>query len=249
MADDEAQCAQIAEARAGDQARVAAVWRQRAMWMAGIAVFAALLAIVGWTLALWPIGNANQPEAAARLGLAHQLAAQSLGQLNVNNDLAWLLAIEAGRRAETVETTGALRRAFAHRGRTLAILSGHTEKINSAVWNADESRVLTSSNDGTARVDQAVWNEDGSRILTASGDRTAQVWAADSGVELMRISGHTGRVFQAIWNVEESRILTTDEGGSARVWDAESGAELLTLSSPTLIMLGGLSGIATKAVS
>ena len=88
-------------------ARVATRLRQPASWLAGIGVLAVPLAVAGWTFAVWPSEKADKAESQVRLALAGQLAAQSLNQVNVNNDLAWLLAIEAGRRAETVETTTA----------------------------------------------------------------------------------------------------------------------------------------------
>ena len=131
---------------------VTARLRQPASWLAGIAVLAVFLAIASVAIALWPSEQTNKAEARARLALARQLAAQSLNQLDANNDLVWLLAIEAGRRAETVETSTALRQAFAHRGRTLAILSGHSDQVNYAAWSHDDKRVLTASNDGTVRV-------------------------------------------------------------------------------------------------
>ena len=167
--------------------------RQRATWLAGVAVLAVLLAIAAGVFALRSSPEATEADRRARLALAGQLAAQSLNQLEVNNDIAWLLAIEAGRRAETAETYAALRRVFARPGRTLAILSGHMQGINHAAWNADESRILTASADGTARV-----------------------WDAASGTQLVGLSGHTGSVLKAVWSRDESRILTAGGRGSAR---------------------------------
>ena len=252
LAEDEALRAQIGEARAGEQARLATRMRRWTMWLAGVSVLAVLLAVAAWVFAIRSSPDTNKAKQQARLALARQLAAQSLNQLNVNNDLAWLLAIEAGRRAETVDTNRALRRVFAHPGRTLAILSGHTDRVNHAVWNADESRILTASNDGTARVwdaatgteltiltghtdwvNQALWNADESRILTSSGDGTARVWDAESGAELATLVGHVDWVWRAVWDSDENRILTASGDGSARVWDAESGNELVTLAGRT----------------
>ena len=198
LAEDEAQRAQEAEARADEQARVAARLRRRAMWLAGIAALAVMLAIAAGVFGLRSSPKANKAEDQARLALARQLAAQSLTQLDVNNDLAWLLAIEAGRGAENVETFGALRRLFAHPARTLAILSGHTDRVNHAVWNADGSRILTASNDGTARV-----------------------WDAAGGTELAILTGHTDWVNQAVWSADGSRILTAGDDGT--VFDAPRG--------------------------
>ena len=110
--------------------------------LAGVSLLAAVLAVAALLFGAWSGRRANQAARQARLALARQLAADSLNQLDSNNDLAWLLAIEGGRRGETVETFSALRRAIAHPGHTLTILSGHDDKVNQAVWNADESRGL-----------------------------------------------------------------------------------------------------------
>ena len=172
--------------------------RRRTGWLAAAAGFAVLLAIAAGVLALRPDPKTVEAEEAARLALSRQLVAQSINQLDSNNDLAWLLAIEAGRRAETVDTFGALREAFAHQGRTLAIMSGHIDWVNQAAWDADGNRVLTASNDGTARM-----------------------WDAASGTELAVLIGHTDWVNQAAWNGGGSRVVTASDDGTARIWDVD----------------------------
>jgi WD40 repeat protein/DNA-binding SARP family transcriptional activator len=302
--------------------------RRRRLTLAAVAaaVIFLILAVfgrIGW-------GQAEQLRQEAELrrqvALSRQLAAQSVNQLGADDyAVALLLAIEAGRAAETAEAASLLHEIFTHLGypiltlsghtdgvewaewnedgsriltassdgrarvwdvsmgglragaRTgaeLIVLSGHTAGVTQAVWNRDESRVLTAGEDGTARiwdvstlqqtqdsavfnagagtrpelvalrghrgaVRQAVWNSDESRILTASSDGTARVWdvstalstGAGTGVELLTLSGHDGAVNQATWNGDESRILTAGDDNTARVWDAQTGAEILTLSA------------------
>ena len=196
---------------------------------------------------------------AHQIALSGQWAVQAINQLNDNNwRVALLLAIEAGRRADTVEAFTALREALPHLGRTLFTLSDHTD----AVWNTNGSRILTASDDGTARVwdaqtgkEQLVlsghtagvyrarWNADGSRILTASSDGTARVWDVITGRELLVLSSQTGQIRRAVWNADGHRILTVEEcdqysdyeclGSAVRVWDVVTGAELLTLTDLT----------------
>jgi WD40 repeat protein len=217
------------------------------------AVVFLILAVLGG--AGWRQAERRRQEAEVqhRVALSRQLAALSANQLkDFNWEVAMLLAVEAGRTADTAEAFTALRHAFAFPGRTLRILSGHTLGINQAVWNSDESRILTASRDGTARVWEtdtgagllilvghtggvlkAVWNPDEDRILTAGVDGTARVWDVETGGALLTLSGHAGSVVQASWNFDGSRILTAGDDGTARVWDAETGVELLTLSGHT----------------
>jgi WD40 repeat protein len=53
-----------------------------------------------------------------------------------------------------------------------------------------------------------VWNADESRILTTANDNTAQIWDAISGEQLLSLSGHTDWLTQALWNADGSQIVT-----------------------------------------
>lgn len=184
------------------------------------------------------------------VALSRQLAAQSENELTTNNyELALLLAIEAGKTANTREAFTALRKAFAHPGRALEILNGHSGWILQAKWNSKGNRILTASTDGTARIWDAEtgkelvafvghtesivyasWNSDERLVLTASKDRTVRVWNAHTGEELLKLVGHQGSVNYALWDANESRILSSGSDGTARIWDAESGKLLFILA-------------------
>jgi WD40 repeat protein len=79
------------------------------------------------------------------------------------------------------------------------------------------------------RVDSASFSPDGSRVVTGSLDQTARVWDAKSGAEVVTLKGHTGVVNSASFSPDGSRIVTGSSDSTAKVWDAESGAEVLTL--------------------
>src|SRR3984893_10836146 len=87
-------------------------------------------------------------------------------------------------------------------GAELAVLRGHTDKVNAVAVMPGGTRIVTGSDDGTARVwDAATGKElhvlrghqkeviavavtlDGSRILTAGGlsDNTVSIWNATTG--------------------------------------------------------------------
>ena len=74
---------------------------------------------------------------------------------------------------------------------------------------------------------------DGARIVTGSDDKTARVWDAGTGAELLRLKGHTGTVWGVAVTPDGARIVTGSDDKTARVWDASTGAELLRLEGHT----------------
>jgi WD40 repeat protein len=89
-------------------------------------------------------------------------------------------------------------------GEQLATLKGHSRPIASVRFSPN-----------------------GSRVLTASADRTARVWDARSGRELLELHGHFGGVNGATYTNNGGCIVTAGPA-SAGLWDASTGA-LLTL--------------------
>ncbi len=134
-------------------------------------------------------------------------------------------------------------------GKELAVLKGHTQPVNSALFSDDGKRILTASWDKTARiwdtqgkelavlkghtqpVNSALFSEDGKRILTASYDNTARIWDTQ-GKELAVLKGHTQPVISAIFSEDGKRILTASYDNTARIWDTQ-GKELAVLKGHT----------------
>ena len=66
--------------------------------------------------------------------------------------------------------------------------------------------------------------------MTASGDRTAKVWDAKTGQELLTLIGHDQAVASVVWSPDGRQILTASHDRTAKVWDAMTGQELFTLN-------------------
>ncbi len=77
----------------------------------------------------------------------------------------------------------------------------------------------------------------GKRLLTGSYDRTAKVWDAEKGQQLLALQGHTDRVSSVAWSPDGKRILTGSYDSTAKVWDAENGTEVLALKGHTGLVL------------
>ena len=79
--------------------------------------------------------------------------------------------------------------------------------------------------------------------MTGSADKTAKVWDAQTGTELMTL-GHGGVVLSASYSIDGQRIVTGSGYGdnTVKVWDAQTGKELITLK-------GHESGVMSAAYS
>jgi WD40 repeat protein len=131
----------------------------------------------------------------------------------------------------------------------IALLSGHQDAVDSAVFSPDGKRVVTASWDRTARVwdvatgkqivrfsghqdlvYSAAFSPDGRRVLTASDDKTARVWDAATGQVIAQLTGHLGPVFSAVFSADGQRVVTASDDKTVRVWDAATGHVIAQLT-------------------
>jgi len=82
----------------------------------------------------------------------------------------------------------------------------------------------------TATVAAVAWSPDGKRVATGSEDKTAKVWDAETGKEVLVLSGHSGAVWSVAWSPDGKLLATGSDDTTAKVWEAETGKELRTLS-------------------
>jgi Ricin-type beta-trefoil lectin domain/WD domain, G-beta repeat len=131
----------------------------------------------------------------------------------------------------------------------------HDGLVTAAAFSPDESRVVTTLQDGTARIwnaangeltaldghtgkiQDATFSPDGSRIVTASADATARIWDAVTGKSVAILKGHTGTVRTASFSPDGSRVLTTSEDRTARIWNAATGLAVSLLKGHTASVL------------
>ena len=125
---------------------------------------------------------------------------------------------------------------------------GHDDRIFSASFSPDGTRVLTASADKTARlwdaatgkeafalrgheagVLSAAFSPDGRRVVTASADGTARLWDVNTGAPIAAARGHEGKVFSAVFSPDGTRVVTASADGTARLWDAATGEEISVL--------------------
>lgn len=132
-----------------------------------------------------------------------------------------------GRRILTASSDNSAKLWDAVTGRVIRTFSPHN-------W---VQRLLRFSVGRGDKINSAAFSPDGSKVLTASNDGKVKLWDAESGKEIRTFLGHGngGRgagVRSAVFSTDGRKILTASEDGAAMLWDAESGQELHTFSGP-----------------
>jgi WD40 repeat protein/tRNA A-37 threonylcarbamoyl transferase component Bud32 len=212
------------------QARNASAWERGVKWARRRPALAALVGVILLaTVALLSVGlfynaqlqmalqqvDAKQTALDKAIAVAKQdrraaqgllLASQSAVVLPENPGQALLLGIEAARQLPGLRAHNALQAAL------------------EACW---EERTLLGHEDEVLAVS---FSSDSRGVLTASRDKTARIWDAVTGRELLCLKGHEGAVVAATFSPDDRRVLTLSQAdGTARLWDAATGKELRRL--------------------
>jgi len=232
-----------AETRA-DAAEAEQRRRQRRLlrWIGGLVAAAAAVTALGAALVV--TGQRN-------LGRGHSLTlARTAERVLAEGDFvgALRLSILAARENGLMPASPEARAALSSAAQTNKLrweLRGHGGPVSGALFSADESRILTWSDDKTARlwnvatgaqigpalthqgsVRGALFSADESRILTWNDDKTARLWNAATGAQIGPALTHQGWVRGALFSADESRILTWSDDKTARLWNAATGAQI-----------------------
>ena len=153
----------------------------------------------------------NQARETARISTSKSLAAFALAEMETDPELSLLLATESIRITRRVNgvvlpLSNTVLRQMIIKSRVRLTLTGHDNSVRSVSYSLD-----------------------GQRIVTGSEDKTAKVWDAVEGQELMTLMGHDGGAFSVAYSPDSYRIVTGSEDKTAKVWDAVEGQELFTL--------------------
>ena len=167
-----------------------------------LAVVAAALvvAVIAGSFALVQRGSARRTATVAQAG---RLAAESREVAAQRPDLGLLLALEAGRIDDSVDTRGALLGALEHGSRIRAWLQGFDSPVIATAFNPSGTLLAATTVKGTALFDTRTWNQVG-QVLRSSQGRYSGVDFSPDG-RTLAIAGGEGRV--ELWDVSKRTKL------------------------------------------
>ncbi|MFO0951168.1 MAG: hypothetical protein U0835_08450 [Isosphaeraceae bacterium] len=85
------------------------------------------------------------------------------------------------------------------------------------IWDASDGKERLSLKGHTYRCNSAAFDRDGSRVVTTGGDGAVFVWDAVRGEKVLSLKAHTGFAETAEYSPDGSRILTGGGDNLAKV--------------------------------
>jgi WD40 repeat protein/class 3 adenylate cyclase/energy-coupling factor transporter ATP-binding protein EcfA2 len=199
------------EAGAAAQERELRATRRQArrlrILLAGVVALLAI-ALVAGAVALTQRGRARRSATVARSG---RLAAESRENASTHPDLALLLALEADRLDDSVDSRGALLGSLEHASSIRAWLQGFDTTVESVAFSPDGKLLATATADGTTLWDTKTWRRvdpplrsrqggwdwvdfspDGRTLAIAGGRGRIELWDVATRKEIRELQDPTG---------------------------------------------------------
>ncbi|WP_214642400.1 WD40 repeat domain-containing protein [Nonomuraea sp. NEAU-A123] len=217
-----------------DKERRSAQRRMRRVVAGLVAAFTAISVAAGAA-----IFQARQAQDKHDLAASRRLAADARAQLELDPELALLLARQALRTAATREAEAVLRQAMVeHRQRLVVSLS--PTNVRGVAYSPDGTRLATTGSDGVVRVwdtrtmrdplvlaassgdaQSPVFSPDGTRLATTDAlFDVVRVWDLTRPGQARVLHPHLGRTWGMAF-AADGRLATAGEDGAVSVWTAD----------------------------
>jgi WD40 repeat protein/DNA-binding SARP family transcriptional activator len=135
-------------------------------------------------------------------------------------------------------------------GRTIQVLTGHTDHVEAVHFSPDGQWLVSSSRDQTVRlwhvergqlhhtlnghtdrVLACVFSPDGRQVASCGLDRTVRLWDVATGHAVHTLQGHTNGVPSLQFSRDGRWLISGSYDHTLRFWDPQTGALLATLAT------------------
>jgi WD40 repeat protein/class 3 adenylate cyclase/energy-coupling factor transporter ATP-binding protein EcfA2 len=213
--------------------------------LAGVAV-ALVIAVLAGAVAVVQRARARHSATVAQAG---RLAAQSREAAPKHPDLALLLALEADRLDDSVDSRSALLGALEQGSRIRRWLQGFSSPVNASAFSPDGRLLATVTHDGTTLWDTATWrpvgpplrssqrgwegvdfSRDGRTLAIAGGKGRVELWDVSTRKELRQLTDPAATKsaepgLAAVRYSPDGRVIAAgaQQTNHVTLWDAASG--------------------------
>lgn len=128
--------------------------------------------------------------------------------------------------------------------RTLAVLAGHTDKVEAIDFSPDGQSLVSASRDKcvklwdvacgqvrhtlqghTDRVLSCAFSPTGRLVASGGADRTVRLWDAQQGTALYTLQGHQNTVRSVIFSRDGQLLISSSYDHTLRFWDTQTGQQ------------------------
>ncbi len=92
------------------------------------------------------------------------------------------------------------------------------------IWDVSNQTKITSLVGHTDNINTAIWNGE-ARVITGSDDTTIRIWDSQTGSELAKLEAHTAPVLSAALRPNGADFISADSDGKVYVWNAQTNTQ------------------------
>ncbi|MER5347485.1 helix-turn-helix domain-containing protein [Streptomyces mirabilis] len=203
-------------------------------------ILAVTASLIAWNQSGLSDQQRQNADAARKVALSRQLAAQSTALIGTDSDLASLLAIQAYRTSPTTQAAESLYAAAAvplrhrlvgHRNSVLSVAFSPDSRTLTTVdlrgsvglWDVRSGRLRRSLPEGNDFV-AAVFSPDGRTLAMGSGaDQGIQLWDVTSGRVRRGLAGRTADAVPLAFSPDGRTLATDSLDHGVKLWNTETG--------------------------